>query len=96
MAYNEQLAERVRKSLAAFPECDIAEKKMFGGLAFVVGGKMCIYVSGTKLMCRFDPVREKEVLGKTGYLPLVIRGRTYRGYCYVEAIGFSADREFNN
>lgn len=55
MPYDEKLADRVRKYLKQIPRIQIEEKKMFGGLAFMVNGKMCINVSGENLMCRFDP-----------------------------------------
>lgn len=53
MAYDTKLANRVREYLILFPELKIDEKKMFGGLAFMINGKMCINVSGENLMCRF-------------------------------------------
>lgn len=53
MGYNIKLAERVRTYLLDLPKLKIEEKKMFGGLAFIVRGKMCVNVSGENLMCRF-------------------------------------------
>jgi hypothetical protein len=94
MAYNSKLADRVREYLAQFPELTIEEKKMFSGLAFMVNGKMCINVSGDNLMCRFDPGMEKEVSERTGYLPVIMKGRETRGYCYVEPEGFRNREDF--
>ncbi len=91
MIYNEQLANNVRKQLS---KQKFIEKKMFGGLAFIVNDKMCINVSGENLMCRFDPSLEEQVKRKKGYVPMVMKGRVYKGYCYVEEIGFSTDLDF--
>jgi TfoX/Sxy family transcriptional regulator of competence genes len=55
MAYSTKLADRVREYLFRLPDLQIEEKKMFGGLAFLVNGKMCVNISGENLMCRFDP-----------------------------------------
>jgi TfoX/Sxy family transcriptional regulator of competence genes len=52
MAYDEKLADRVREYLYESGTTEIEEKVMFGGLAFLVKGKMCVNVSGAKLMCR--------------------------------------------
>lgn len=88
MAYSNALAARIRGYLTRFPEYEIEEKRMFGGLAFMVNGKMCINVSGENLMCRFPPSQMEEVSHKQGFLPLLMKGREYKGYCYVEPAGF--------
>ncbi len=67
---------------------------MFGGLAFIINGKMCINVSGENLMCRYDPRVEKDVQKRKGYLPMVMKGKVYKGYCYVESIGFKSNTNF--
>lgn len=92
MAYDIKLADRIREYLGQFPEFEIEEKKMFGGLAFMVNGKMCVNASGQNLMCRFDPTLTEELAEKTGFLPMVMKGKEYEGYCYVEPTGFK-DRE---
>lgn len=94
MAYNTQLSDRVREYLAKLPHVEIEEKKMFGGLAFMVNGKMCVNVSGENLMCRFDPSRLEELAEKTGFMPVIMKGREYKGYCYVEPLGFSTKANF--
>ncbi|RNI33862.1 TfoX family protein [Hanamia caeni] len=93
MAYNTNLAERVRKYLAKSTSLIIQEKKMFSGLAFIVNGKMCINISNEKLMCRFDPGRENEVADKPGYEPLIMKGRQLTGYCYVNSAGYSSQKD---
>jgi len=92
MAYSEQSANRIRKALAGIP--NVEEKKMFGGLAFMVNGKMCINASGENLMCRFDPALQKEVQNRKGYKKMIMRGREYKGYCYVKPEGFKTKKEF--
>ncbi len=67
---------------------------MFGGLAFMINGKMCINVSGENLMCRFDPNQQDEISGKLGYQTMVMKGREYKGYCYVKPVGFKAQKDF--
>ncbi|UII19165.1 TfoX/Sxy family protein [Fulvivirga ligni] len=93
MAYDEKLAQRVRHYLR---ENDIQpqEKKMFGGLAFMISDKMCVNVSKNNLMCRFDPVQTQELAVKKGFSPMIMKGREYKGYCYVEPEGFASDGDF--
>lgn len=55
MAYDIKLADRIREYLNAIPNIKIEERKMFGGLAFMINDKMYVCVSGENLMCRFDP-----------------------------------------
>lgn len=95
MPYNIQIAERIRKYLLQFPTLTIREKKMFGGLAFMVNGKMCVNVSRENLMCRFDPDLSPEVSERKGYLPMIMRGKEFKGYCYVEVEGFKSEKDFD-
>lgn len=83
MAYNEELADRVREYLIQFPELEITEKKMFRGLTFMVNEKMCVGVSGDELMIRFDPNLHNEFCEQNGFRPMVTKSRTYKGYGYV-------------
>lgn len=94
MAYDTNLADRVREYLILFPKLKIDEKKMFGGLAFMINGKMCINVSGDNLMCRFDPDLTQDITEKRGFMPMIMRGKEYTGYCYVEPIGFKNKKDF--
>jgi hypothetical protein len=77
-----------------FPKLDVEEKKMFRGLAFMVNGKMCVNVSNDNLMCRFDPDQSQEVLSRKGFLPMIMKGKEYKGYCYVEPIGLKSKKDF--
>ncbi|MBS1744848.1 MAG: TfoX/Sxy family protein [Bacteroidetes bacterium] len=94
MAYDIQLADRVRAYIAQFPNLKIEEKRMFGGLAFLVNGRMCVNVSGDNLMCRFSPIKTEELSKKAGFLQMVMRGKIYRGYCYVEPKGIRTKKDF--
>lgn len=94
MAFNTALAERVRNELSKRKTLRIREKKMFGGLAFLVNGKMCVNVSGENLMCRFDPALTAQLAARPGFLPMVMKGRTLNGYCYVAPEGYRENTDF--
>ena len=94
MPYNIKTADRVREHLAQVPGITIEEKKMFSGLAFMVNGKMCVNVTDDNLMCRFDPVLTDTLADKRGFLPMIMRGTVYQGYCYVEPEGFKSKKDF--
>jgi hypothetical protein len=94
MAYNMKLADRVREYLVHLPDIHIEEKKMFGGLAFLVNGKMCVNVSGENLMCRFDPILHKEISKRKGFQTMMMKGKAYKGYCYVKPEGIKKENDF--
>jgi TfoX/Sxy family transcriptional regulator of competence genes len=94
MAYDEKLAARLREYLVHFHDLKIEEKKMFGGLAFMVNGKMCVNVSGANLMCRFDPSLLEAVSKRKGFQKMIMKGKEYKGYCYVNPEGFKAETDF--
>ena len=94
MSYDTKLADRIREYLLQFPTLKIEEKKMFSGLAFMVNQKMCINVSGDRLMCRFDPVLHEEVAERTGFQPMIMKGKELKGYCYVDPTGFKRAKDF--
>lgn len=94
MAFNTKLADRIREYLAQFPELKVEEKKMFRGLTFMINEKMCISVSAENLMCRFHPELHDEVAEKKGVQPMVMRGKEYKGFCYVNPIGFKSKKDF--
>ena len=94
MAYDTDLADKVRAYLTVIPGLTIEEKRMFGGLTFLVNGKMCINVSDDNLMCRFDPAGLAEVSQRKGFLPMVMKGKQLRGYCYVSEVGYKSEASF--
>ncbi len=85
MAYDETLAERVRKSLARRP--GLKEKKMFGGLCFLVNGNMCCGIVGDKLMVRVGPDRYAAAIGRPHVRELDFTGRPLKGMVYVAPEG---------
>lgn len=83
MAYDEDLAERIRDLLLAEP--DLAEQKMFGGLAFLLGGNMAVCASREGgILVRIDPAERERLLGSTAAFPSVMGGRTMKGFLRVE------------
>lgn len=94
MAYDIALADRIRKYLAQVPNLKIEEKKMFRGLAFLINGKMCVNVSDDNLMCRFDPALTEELAARKGFLPMIMKGKEYKGYCHVAPEGIKSKRDF--
>jgi TfoX/Sxy family transcriptional regulator of competence genes len=84
MAYDEELADRIRLLLGNRP--GVSEKKMFGGLAFLVGGNMAIAASGWGgILVRVDPEESAELLATTAAYPMEMRGREMTGGLRVAA-----------
>ncbi|MEY2421793.1 MAG: hypothetical protein QOI95_1860 [Acidimicrobiaceae bacterium] len=79
MAYDEKLAERIRDLMADEP--DLTEKKMFGGLAFLVAGNMAVAASGQGgMMVRVDPAEGETLIAATKARPMEMRGRSMSGW----------------
>ena len=83
MAYDEKLADRVRE-LIFLTHKDIEEKKMFGGLCFMVNGKMCVGVEKERLMVRLDPAKYDEAMEMEGCQPMDFTGKVMKGYVFVD------------
>jgi len=83
MAYNEKLADRVRE-IIALTHKNVEEKKMFGGLCFMVNDKMCVGVEAERLMVRFDPTQYDEIMEKDGCSAMDFTGRVMKGYVFVD------------
>ena len=90
MAYNEDLADRVRVSLAGHR--GIAEKKMFGGLSFMLGGNMCCGVVKDDLVVRVGPDGYEDALAEQHARPMDFTGRSLRGMVYIGAEGLQTDK----
>ena len=95
MAFDIKLADRIREHLSKINELKVEEKKMFRGMTFMVNDKMCISVSGENLMCRFDPNLQEQVAEKIGFQTMIMKGKEFKGYCYVEPNGFKSKKDFN-
>jgi TfoX/Sxy family transcriptional regulator of competence genes len=91
MAYDEGLAQRIREALEAEP--DVAEKKMFGGLAFLLRGHMCVGVVGEELMVRVGPEAHAEALRRPHAREMDFTGRPMKGMIYVAVEGIESDAD---
>ena len=91
MAYDEQLAQRVRQALSS--QDGIIEKKMFGGLAFMLHGNMSVGVEKDQLMVRVGPDRYEEALAQPHARPMDFTGRPMKGFVYVPLDGLSTDAD---
>jgi len=94
MPYDIILADRVRAYLAEIPNINIEEKVMFNVLNFMVNGKTCVCIKDKSLMLRFDPNRQEELSEKNGYETMFMKGKEYKGYCYINPVGFSERKDF--
>ena len=90
MAYDEGLAERIRKLVAA--ESSLTENKMFGGLGFMIGGNMAVAASGQGgLLVRVDPDESDELVSSTPAYPMEMRGREMTGWLRVDSADVEGD-----
>jgi TfoX/Sxy family transcriptional regulator of competence genes len=89
MAYDEGLAQRVREILG--PRPFISERKMFGGLAFLLDGKMVVGISGSKLMARVGAERYQDALALPHVREMNFTGKPMKGYVYVDPPGLAED-----
>jgi TfoX/Sxy family transcriptional regulator of competence genes len=83
MAYNEKMADKVREIIALRSK-KVEEKKMFGGLCFMVNNKMCVGVETDRLMVRFDPALTDELMEKEGCKPMDFTSKTMKGFAFVD------------
>jgi TfoX/Sxy family transcriptional regulator of competence genes len=91
MAYSRSLADRVRQALRSSRQ--IKERKMFGGIAFLLSGNMLVGVWQTSLIVRLGPERSADAFAKPYVLPFEISGRPTKGWVLVEADGLESDRQ---
>jgi len=70
--------------MIAITQKNIEEKKMFGGLCFMVNDKMCVGVEQERLMVRLDPAKYEEVMEKEGCKPMDFTGKVMKGYVFVD------------
>jgi TfoX/Sxy family transcriptional regulator of competence genes len=92
MAYDEDLADRIREVVGGEP--GVSEKKMFGGLAFLLNGNMAVAASGQGgVLVRVDPVEGARLVAKTKATPMVMRGREMDGWLRVPTNAVSTKRD---
>ena len=84
MAYDEDLADRIREQVAG--EKGVTEQKMFGGLAFLIGGNMAVAASGEGgLLVRVDPAESDRLVATTPARPMEMGGRHMQGWLRVDS-----------
>jgi TfoX/Sxy family transcriptional regulator of competence genes len=82
MAYDGELADRIRELMGS--EAKVTEQKMFGGLAFLIGGNMAVAASGQGgLLVRADPAESDKIVAESRATPMVMRGRPMQGWLRV-------------
>ena len=91
MAYDRGLAQRVREVLVGRP--GISERAMFGGLAFLVDGKMFVGIRNSSLMARVGPERHQDALAMPSVRVMDFTGRPMKGYVYIDPPAIAADRD---
>lgn len=94
MTYDINLVNRVREFLAEVPNIDVEEKEMFAVLNFMINGKTCVCVRGEDLMLRFDPKLQEALAEHAGYETMLMKGKEYKGYCYINPEGFRDKKDF--
>ena len=92
MAYNEKLAERIR---AEFGDIPCVEKKMFGGVGFLVHGNMACGVHKNGMIVRVDPAKHNALLKKPHARPFDITGRPMKGWLVVDADGYKTAKQLS-
>jgi TfoX/Sxy family transcriptional regulator of competence genes len=91
MAFDEGLAQRLREIFA--DRGDIVEKKMFGGLAFMLCGNMCCGVNGEELMARVGPDQYASALKRPFAREMDFTGKPLKGFVYVAYQGIASDKD---
>lgn len=91
MPFSEELANQIRQLL--HDDRTVTEKKMFGGLAFLVNGNMCCGVVGDELMVRVGPEAYQPALGHPDAREMDFTGRALKGFIYVSPEGIAADND---
>jgi len=94
MAYDDDLADRIRVCLAAEP--GVSERSMFGGLAFLIHGHMAVSVSRQGgLLLRVEPAQTEQLVGRPHAQRFVMRGREMDGWLRIDPEGIRTTRELN-
>ena len=91
MAYDEKLAGRVRELLSS--KRNVAEKKMMGGLTFMVNNKMCVGILNDELMARIDPEIYESALERKGSREMDFTGRPMKGFVFIDPEGTKSKKD---
>jgi TfoX/Sxy family transcriptional regulator of competence genes len=89
MAYDEGLAQRIREAVGSRP--GVTERRMFGGLAFLVDGRMFVGVTGATLMARVGAERYRDALALPHVREMTFTGKPMKGYVYIDPPGIEED-----
>lgn len=92
MAYDHQLAKRIRMHLASHP--NVEEKEMMGGLTFMVNDKMCVGIIKDEMMCRIDPDLHESMIEKQGCRTMDFTKRPMKGYVMIDETGMQSNKDF--
>ncbi len=95
MSYNEKLADQCRE-IISLTHKKVQEKKMFGGLCFMVNDKMCIGVEKERLMLRIDPEKYDALVEKDGCTPMDFTGKVMKGFVFVDAAVLNTKKKLEN
>ncbi len=93
MAFDEKLVDRIRESLVNIQK--VEEKNMFGGVCFMVDGKMCVGVVKDEMMCRIDPSMDEIALEKQGCRRMDFTGKPMKGYVFISDEGMKTKKLFD-
>jgi TfoX/Sxy family transcriptional regulator of competence genes len=93
MAYNQQIANRIRERLSGLP--NIEEMEMMGGLVFMYNDKMCLGVIKDDMMCRIDPLVHNLQVEKIGCRTMDFTNRPMIGYVLIEEVAMKSEKDFN-
>ncbi len=95
MAYDENLGDRIRQSFDQ-KKIQYSDKKMMGGLCFMVDDKMCVGIIKDSLMARIDPEIYEDALTQKGCKEMDFTGRSMKGYVYVDPEGIDLDDDLDH
>jgi TfoX/Sxy family transcriptional regulator of competence genes len=91
MPHSDTLVRRVREALA--DQAAVVEKKMFGGLTFMLHGNMCCGVAGARLVVRVGPDRYEQALARPGVSPMDFTGKPLKGFVYVASDALASQED---
>lgn len=91
MAFDEGLAERVREALVG--RAEVSERRMFGGIAFMLAGNMAVGIVGDDLMVRLSPEDAERALAEPHVRPMDFTGRPMKNMVFVDSEGTAADED---
>ena len=93
MPFNEKIADKIRQALINVK--NLTEKKMFGGIAFMVNDKMCVGVDKDAIMLRCEPEMTEELLAKKGARQFDLTGKPMKGWLLIDEEGTKSKKDFD-